>query len=124
MSWLLVALGAAVGAPARYLIDRGVQARAGGAFPYGTLSVNITGSLLLGILIGSADGASSDLVLLAGVGFCGAFTTYSTFSYETLRLAEDGRVVAAVANMVGSVLPALGAAAAGVALGAHAFTGA
>lgn len=123
MSWLLVALGAAFGAPARYLLDRGVQTRAGSAFPFGTLTVNIAGSLLLGLLIGSADhgGASADLVLLAGVGFCGAFTTYSTFSYETLRLAEDGRAVAAMVNVVGSVLPALGAAAVGVALGAHAF---
>ncbi len=123
MSWLLVALGAALGAPARYLVDRAVQSRVGSAFPFGTLAVNITGSLLLGVLIGSADhgGASSDLVLLAGVGFCGAFTTFSAFSYETLRLAEDGRVVAALVNVVGSVLPALAAAAVGVALGAHAF---
>lgn len=121
MSWLLVALGAAVGAPARYLVDRGVQARFGTRFPFGTLSVNIMGSLLLGVLIGSADhgGASSDLVLLAGVGFCGAFTTYSTFSYETLLLAEDGRALAALVNVLGSVLPALGAVALGVAVGAH-----
>lgn len=123
MTWLLVALGAAVGAPARYLTDRAVQRRWGTAFPFGTLTVNLIGSLLLGILVGSADhgGASSDLVLLAGTGFCGAFTTYSTFSYETLRLAEDGRVVAATGNLLGSVLPGLAAAALGVALGAHAF---
>ena len=123
MTWLLVAIGASAGAPARYLTDRAVQRRWGSDFPYGTLAVNLLGSLLLGILVGSAGhgGASADLVLLAGTGFCGAFTTYSTFSYETLRLAEDGRVVAALTNLLGSVLPGLAAAALGVAIGAHAF---
>jgi CrcB protein len=124
VNWLLVALGAAAGAPARYLTDRAVQRWHSSGFPFGTLTVNLLGSLLLGVLIGSADhgGASSDLVLLAGTGFCGAFTTYSTFSYETLRLAEDGRVVAATTYALGSVLPGLAAAALGVAIGAHAFS--
>jgi CrcB protein len=123
VNWLLVGLGAFAGAPARYLTDRAVQRRWGSGFPFGTLAVNLLGSLVLGILIGSADhgGASSDVVLLAGTGFCGAFTTYSTFSYETLRLAEEGRVVAATTNALGSVLPGLAAAALGVAIGAHAF---
>ncbi len=123
MSWLLVALGAALGAPARYLADRAVQRWRGSNFPLGTLAVNVIGSLLLGVLIGSADsgGASPDLVLLAGTGFCGAFTTYSTFSYETVRLIEDGRAMAAAIYVAGSVLPGLGAAAVGVALGAHGF---
>jgi CrcB protein len=123
VNWLLVALGAAIGAPARYLTDRAVQRRWGSGFPFGTLTVNLLGSLFLGVLIGSADhgGASADLVLLAGTGFCGAFTTYSTFSYETSRLAEDGRVVAAATNALGSVLPGLAAAALGVAIGAHVF---
>lgn len=124
MNWLLVAVGAAFGAPARYLTDRAVQRWRGSGFPLGTLTVNLVGSLVLGVLIGSNDhgGASADLVLLAGTGFCGAFTTYSTFSYETLRLAEDGRVVAATTNALGSVLPGLGAAALGVAIGAHLFS--
>jgi CrcB protein len=123
MNWLLVAVGAALGAPARYLTDRAVQRRWGSGFPFGTLTVNLLGSLALGVLVGSADhgGASPDLLLLAGTGFCGAFTTYSTFSYETLRLAEDGRVGAATVNAVGAVLPGLAAAALGVAIGAHAF---
>jgi CrcB protein len=123
VNWLLVAVGALVGAPARYLTDRAVQRRWSSGFPFGTLTVNLLGSLLLGILFGSQDhgGASADLVLLAGTGFCGAFTTYSTFSYETLRLVEDGRVVAATTNVLGSVLPGLVAAALGVAIGAHVF---
>jgi len=123
VTWVLVALGAAVGAPARYLTDRTVQRRWGSGFPLGTLTVNLLGSLVLGVLIGSAEhgGASSDLVLLAGTGFCGAFTTYSTFSFETMRLAEDGRVLAATTNALGSVLPGLGAAAIGAAIGAYAF---
>lgn len=123
MNWLLVAVGAGVGAPARYLTDRAVQRWRGSRFPLGTLGVNVLGSLLLGIVIGSAShgGASSDVVLLTGTGFCGAFTTYSTFAYETVRLAEDGRVLAAAVNVLGSVLPGLGAAALGVAVGAHAF---
>ena len=123
MTWLLVALGAAAGAPARYLTDRAVQQWRGGGFPFGTLTVNVLGSLVLGILVGSAEhgGASADVMLVAGTGFCGAFTTYSTFSYETMRLAEDGRAIAAAGNALGSVLPGLGAAALGVAIGARVF---
>lgn len=114
MTWLLVALGAAVGAPARYRTDRALAARLGAGFPYGTLAVNVAGSLVLGLLLGA--GASADTRALLGTGFCGALTTYSTFSYETLRLAETGRPVRAVANVALSVLASLAAAAAGFAL--------
>ena len=115
MTWLLVALGAAVGAPARFLADRAVQAWQDGRFPLGTLAVNVVGSFVLGLLAGA--GAGTDTRALAGTGFCGALTTYSTFSYETLRLAEGGRPALAALNVAGSVLAGLGAAAAGVALG-------
>ncbi|MEU6920492.1 MULTISPECIES: fluoride efflux transporter CrcB [unclassified Streptomyces] len=118
MNWLLVIVGAAVGAPLRYLTDRAVQSRHDSVFPWGTFTVNVSGSLVLGLLTGAvaAGAASSHLQLLIGTGLCGALTTYSTFSYETLRLAEDGAGSYAVANVVGSVAAGLVAAFAGVAL--------
>lgn len=118
MTWLLVALGGLVGAPLRYLTDRAVQARHESAFPWGTFAVNAVGSLLLGLLTGAAaaGAAGSATVALLGTGLCGALTTYSTFSYETLRLAERGRAALASANAAGSVLVALGAVAAGFAV--------
>jgi len=111
VNWLLVVVGAAVGAPLRYLTDRAVQERHDSVFPWGTFVVNATGSLVLGVLTGAvtAGAASSQLQLLLGTGLCGALTTYSTFSYETLRLAERGWRFLAVANVAASVLVGLGA---------------
>ncbi|GAA3557236.1 fluoride efflux transporter CrcB [Nonomuraea rosea] len=108
MTLLLIALGAAVGAPLRYLADRAVQARHGTAFPWGTLSVNVGGSALLGFL--AALPAGDAVMALAATGFCGALTTYSTFGYETVRLLEDGARFHAAANAVTSVVAGLGAA--------------
>ncbi|MEU5820925.1 fluoride efflux transporter CrcB [Streptomyces sp. NPDC047803] len=118
MNWLLVIAGAAVGAPLRYLTDRAVQSRHDSVFPWGTFTVNMAGCLILGTLTGAAaaGAASSHLQLLLGTGLCGALTTYSTFSYETLRLAEDGARFYAAANVVASVVMGLGAAFAGVEL--------
>ncbi|MEU3224438.1 fluoride efflux transporter CrcB [Streptomyces sp. NPDC006976] len=118
MNWLLVIAGAAVGAPLRYLTDRAVQSRHDTVFPWGTFTVNMAGCLILGLLTGAvvAGAASSSVQLLVGTGFCGALTTYSTFSYETLRLAEDGARLYAAANAVASVVIGLGAAFAGVSL--------
>ncbi|MFC0598302.1 fluoride efflux transporter CrcB [Streptomyces palmae] len=112
MNWLLVAVGAAVGAPLRYLTDRTVQKRHDTVFPWGTFTVNVLGCLVLGVLTGAAlRGAASDSVqLLVGTGLCGALTTYSTFSYETMRLAESGARFLAAANLVASVVAGLGAA--------------
>ncbi|MCX4824132.1 CrcB family protein [Streptomyces sp. NBC_01142] len=112
MNWLLVALGAAVGAPLRYLTDRAVQARHDSLFPWGTFVVNAAGSLVLGVLAGAgvgATGTSAGVYALLGTGLCGALTTYSTFSYETLRLAERGRRFLAGANVAASLLVGLGA---------------
>lgn len=127
MTALLVALGAAVGAPLRYLTDRLVQAHHGTGFPWGTYVVNVTGSFVLGLVTGAA--ASPDVVALVGTGFCGALTTYSTFSYETVQLGSGqlesgqrrsgqrgGRLLAAL-NAIGSVLAGLGAAGLGLAVG-------
>ncbi len=124
MNWLLVIAGAAVGAPLRYLTDRAVQTRHDTVFPWGTFTVNVAGSLILGLLAGavSAGVAGPDLQLLVGTGLCGALTTYSTFSYETLRLAETGAGLFAAANVVASVVAGVGAAVAGSTL-AHALWG-
>ncbi|MEV7320741.1 fluoride efflux transporter CrcB [Streptomyces sp. NPDC093970] len=118
MNWLLVAAGAVVGAPLRYLTDRAVQSRHESVFPWGTFVVNVTGCLVLGLLTGaaSAGAASPHLQLLLGTGLCGALTTYSTFSYETLRLTETGAGLYAAANVVASLAAGLGAAFAGVAI--------
>jgi CrcB protein len=112
MTWLLVALGAAVGAPLRYLTDRAVQTRHDSLFPWGTFTVNVAGSLILGVLAGgtAAHGVSGSVSALLGTGFCGALTTYSTFSYETLRLAEEGAGFYAALNIGLSVIAGLGAA--------------
>lgn len=113
MTVLLVAAGAAIGAPLRYLVDRFVQARHDSVFPWGTLTVNVAGSALLGFLTGlPADPA---VTAALGAGFCGALTTYSTFSYETLRLSQDGARFYALANIAASVVAGLGAAYLGLA---------
>ncbi|UGY92757.1 fluoride efflux transporter FluC [Streptomyces gobiensis] len=111
MTWLLVALGAAVGAPLRYLADRAVQIRHDSVFPWGTLVVNAGGSLVLGVLTGAVTGGAvgSGAQALLGTGLCGALTTYSTFSYETLRLAERGWKFLAVANVTATFFVGLGA---------------
>ncbi|KUN05980.1 chromosome condensation protein CrcB [Streptomyces yokosukanensis] len=116
MNWLLVIAGAVVGAPLRYLTDRAVQARHDSTFPWGTLAVNVTGCLVLGLLTGaaSAGAAGPHLQLLLGTGLCGALTTYSTFSYETLRLTEAGSGLYAAVNAAASVVAGLAAAFAGV----------
>lgn len=118
MNWLLVIAGAVVGAPLRYLTDRAVQSRHDSVFPWGTFAVNATGCLILGLLAGAASvgAASAHLQLLLGTGLCGALTTYSTFSYETLRLTETGAGLHAVGNIVGSVTVGLGAAFLGVSI--------
>ena len=112
MTVLLVALGAAIGAPLRYLADRAVQARRDSVFPWGTWCVNVAGSFLLGLLAtGLAEGGVSTGVLAAlGTGLCGALTTYSTFGYETFRLLEDGSTAYALMNVVASLVAGLAAA--------------
>jgi CrcB protein len=111
---ILVALGAAVGAPLRFLTDRALKKWHPGRFPWGTFAVNVTGSLILG-LVTAAAGPS--IATLLGTGFCGALTTYSTFSYETFALIEGRARLIAVANVVGSVAIGIAAATAGWALG-------
>lgn len=115
MTLLAVALGAAVGAPARYLLDRFVQSRHDSVFPWGTLLVNVLGCFVLGVATqASLAGALNQTgYLLVGAGLCGAFTTFSSFGFETLRLLEEGALLAAGLNSVVSVVAGLAAAAAG-----------
>ena len=101
MTIALVILGGALGAPLRYLADLFVQSRHDSVLPWGTLSVNVVGSLVLGaVASGVANaGAPAWVLTLVGTGVCGALTTFSTFGFETVRLAEDGSWVAAVVNV-------------------------
>ena len=120
MSLLLVCVGGAAGAGARYLVDGWISARAGGAFPWGTLTVNLSGSFLLGLLFALAIESSvlpSSIRAPVMIGFVGAYTTFSTLMLETYRLVEDGAVWLAVANVVGSSVLGLIAVVAGIALG-------
>ncbi|MEP7022237.1 MAG: CrcB family protein [Actinomycetota bacterium] len=114
MTALLVAVGAIVGAPLRYLADRAGSARCRSVFPCGIVTINLAGSALLGFLAGLPAGTG--LRAVAGAGFCGALTTYSTFGYETVRLAGSGAQRVAVANVVVSVAAGLAAAYIGLAL--------
>lgn len=122
MTLLLVLAGAVVGAPLRYVTDRYIAARHDSVFPWGTFAVNVTGSLLLGVAAGSVR-ADGWVLPLLGTGLCGAFTTFSTFGYETLRLAEEGSLRVAALNIAGSVSACLLAGAAGWA-GGSALAGA
>ncbi|MFD4643294.1 fluoride efflux transporter CrcB [Lentzea sp. NPDC058436] len=110
MTVLVVFFGAALGAPCRYLLDRFVQARHSVDFPFGTLVVNVVGCLLIGFVVGTS------WMPLLGVGFCGGLTTYSTFSYETVKLLEAEKYRSALLNVLVSVVLGVGAAAIGLAL--------
>jgi fluoride exporter len=102
---LAVLAGGMIGGPARYVADRFIQARHDNVFPWGTFTVNMAGSALLGFLLGAERhlGLPPVVFALLGTGFCGGLTTFSTFGYETLRLLEDGAVSAAGLNVIGSL---------------------
>ena len=102
---LAVLAGGMIGAPARYLTDRLVQARHDSVFPWGTFAVNVGGSAILGFLLGAERhlGLPPLVFALLGTGFCGGLTTFSTFGYETLRLLEDGALAEASLNVIGSL---------------------
>ena len=107
-----IAVGAALGGVSRYYLASSIQQRFGASFPWGTLVINITGSLLLGFIMRYAlatPGVSVEMRALLTTGFCGGYTTFSTFSYETAALLEDGQYQRAGAYALASVLVALAA---------------
>lgn len=120
MMYLGIAIAGAIGAPARYLLDGWVQHRWRGAFPLGTLLVNLLGSFVLGLVGGwfLYRGLPSTPRVLIGAGFCGAFTTFSTFAFESVRLAETRRSGAAIINIAATIVGSCLAAAAGLAIAA------
>jgi fluoride exporter len=120
LAWVGFVVAAAVGAPLRYLVDGAIAERAEGVFPWGTFVINTSGSLLLGVLTGLGLYHAFPKVpkVILGTGFCGAYTTFSTFTYETVELLEEGAVNEAARNAVGTLLVGAAAAALGLALAA------
>ena len=116
---LAVAVGGAVGAALRHLVDRAVGARRSATLPLGTVLVNVLGSFVLGVVSGLGMLLSPEWSLALGTGLCGGFTTFSTAMVDAVRLARERRGGAALAVVLGTLLWSLLAAAAGTTLGAH-----
>ena len=112
----VLVIGGALGAPARFLVDGWIEPRVRSVFPWGTFVVNVSGSFVLGIVTGLAlyHGLGDIPRAALATGFCGAYTTFSTFSYETVLLFETGEHRRAIGNALGSI--ALGLVAAGLGL--------
>lgn len=120
MSYALVAIFGGLGAVSRYGLDQLVSDRTGGQFPWGTMAVNLAGAFVLGVVIAQTTErlvANPNWRIALGAGFLGAFTTFSTYAYETVKLAEDGALSLAFLNAVGMVFLGLVAAFAGLAIG-------
>ena len=119
MTYLYIALGGAAGALARFTLGGWVTALAGAAFPWATLAINVAGSLLLGLVLARFPdpGASAHLRTLLAVGFCGSFTTFSTFGYETVSLLQHDVHRFAAAYVGTSVLLGMAGVVAGLWLG-------
>jgi len=117
-AWLAFLVAAALGAPARYLIDGLVQDRTDGAFPWGTFVVNVSGCLVVGAItgLGLYHGLGATTRTVVGTGGMGAYTTFSTFTFGTVRLAEEGAISEALRNVAASFVVGLAAASAGLAL--------
>jgi fluoride exporter len=115
---VIVAAAGAAGATSRFLVDSVVQARTSGGLPFGTLTVNVVGSLIMGVVTGLAlfHGLTTAPKAIVGTGFCGGLTTWSTASWETVQLAGHGRTRAAMTYALGGLAASVAAAAAGIAL--------
>ncbi len=120
MEYVIIGIGGFLGANARYIVGGWITRAWGSSFPWGTVIINITGSFLLGLLMANLNArplASPQYRLFFAVGFLGAYTTFSTFSYETLRLMQDHSVGAALLNIVISVIVGLAGVSLGIVLG-------
>jgi fluoride exporter len=118
--YLLIAVFGALGAMSRYALDGWITSTARGEFPWGTLLVNVTGSFALGIVVELTTSrllAHPNWRIALGIGFLGAFTTFSTFTYDSVRLADDSAHALALLNVVAMTMLGLIAAAAGLLLG-------
>ncbi len=120
-TYVLVALGGLLGANARYLVSTWSAARWGTSFPFGTLLINVTGSFVMGfflrVLAGRFDD-NADARLLVATGFLGAYTTFSTFAFESVALLRQRNLDAALRNLLGSAVLGIAGAAGGIALAA------
>jgi CrcB protein len=118
--WVAIAIAGAIGAPLRYVIDGAVSDRAQATFPFGTFVVNMSGSFVLGLVTGLVlyHAFPADGRLIIGVGLIGAYTTFSTFTFEAASLIERREMGLAAWNIGGSVVVGAAAAAAGLALAA------
>jgi CrcB protein len=123
---LVVAVGGGLGAAARFMVDGEIRARHNGGFPWGTFVVNVTGSFLIGLLttlfftlayLGVPHGTARLLQLALVVGLCGGYTTFSTSTVESVRLAQSGRMRLALANSLGTLTVTVTAAGLGMWLG-------
>ena len=121
LAWLAFLVAAAIGAPARYLIDGLVQDHTDGAFPWGTFVVNVSGCLILGVISGMGlyHGLGTTTRTVLGTGAMGAYTTFSTFTFESVRLAEEGAINEALRNVVATLIVGLAAASTGLVLAAQ-----
>jgi len=120
MTYLLVAVFGAAGAVSRYAVDGWITDLGRGQFPWGTMAINVAGAFALGVLVALTTERllpHPNWRVAVGIGFLGSFTTFSTYAYETVRLAEDGAVGLAFFNAAGMVALGLVAAFAGLALG-------
>jgi CrcB protein len=117
-TWAAVVLTGGFGAIGRFLLDSSIAGRAGRDFPYGTFVINITGALLLGLLVGLA--VEENIYVIAGTATLGSYTTFSTWALESQRLAEDAEASRATVNLLLSLAVGFAAAALGHVIGAHA----
>ena len=117
LTWVAVALIGGAGSIARFVVDGAISAATGRDFPFGTMLVNISGAVILGLLTGLALG--HDEALLAGTAAVGSYTTFSTWMLETQRLAEERQYRKAVVNVVISLVLGVAAAAVGRLIGAQ-----
>lgn len=115
LGWLVVGLAGGAGAVLRFLLDGHLSARTGSAFPYGILTVNLSGAAILGFITGAT--VNPQLALIVGAGVLGGYTTFSTWMFDSQRLSEDRKYTRSMANVIISLVAGLACTALGYALG-------